>query len=190
MSRAYRIRVSESTSRVIRASDHVSTRLEVLDILPPEAMGGLLAAELEALGFEETDEGMVRTEGGVTVVVDTSDCTVTVRTETEREVELKSERDGYVWDETSAADRKKAEERLRKEAQEALDKDAEKKSENLQKEVTDRLEGHLADVQKELGGVVNRVTAQALKQKAAQLGEIKEITEDTESGNMTIVLEV
>ena len=33
-------------------------------------------------------------------------------------------------------------------------------------------------------------TAEALKQKAAQLGQIKEMTEDPQSGSMTIVLEV
>lgn len=38
--------------------------------------------------------------------------------------------------------------------------------------------------------VINRVTATALKRKAVQLGEIKQLTEDESTGNLTIVLEV
>jgi hypothetical protein len=37
---------------------------------------------------------------------------------------------------------------------------------------------------------MNRVTAEALKQRAAQIGRIRQITEDPEQGSMTIVLEV
>lgn len=190
MSRAYRIRVSESLTKVIRASDHVQTCLELLEILPPESMGALLKQELAERGFEETDEGMARTRGDITVLVDVETGTVTVRSESERSVELKTDRDGWVYDEDDTARRRQAEERTRKEARAALEKDAERRAEKLQKDVTDTLERELADVQSELGGVVNRVTATALKQKAAQLGEIKELTEDPESGNMTIVLEV
>jgi len=43
----------------------------------------------------------------------------------------------------------------------------------LQSEATKKLEGHLADLQKELNQAINRVTAEALKRKAAQLGAIR-----------------
>lgn len=190
MSRAYRIRVSESLTKVIRASDHVQTRLEVLEILPPEAMGALLEEELAEIGFEKTNEGMVRRDGDVTVIVEPETGNVTVRAESERDVELTTERVGWTYEEDSAESRRKREENVREEARKSLEKDAERRSEKLQKDVTDVLERQLADIQGELGGVVNRVTATALKQKAAQLGEIKELAEDPESGNMTIVLEV
>jgi len=48
----------------------------------------------------------------------------------------------------------------------------------------------LGDVRKEMDEVVNRVTAEALKRKAAQLGQIKEMTEDPQAGSLTIVVEV
>ena len=115
MSRAYRISVKESVHRVIKAEDSVCTQLEVLEVLPPEQMAGLLADELEKRGF------------------------------------------------------KKAE---------------------LQGQVTDRLEGKLSDLRQELDQVVNRVTAEALKRKAESLGRIKELTEDQQTGSMTIVVEV
>ena len=56
--------------------------------------------------------------------------------------------------------------------------------------MTDRLEAQLGDIRKELHQAVNRVTAEALKQKAAQLGQIKEVTEDPQSGSLTIKVEV
>ena len=37
---------------------------------------------------------------------------------------------------------------------------------------------------------MNHVTREALKQKAAQLGQIKEMTEDPQSGSLTIKVEV
>ena len=36
MSRAYRIRVKESVARDIRGEDCIETRLEILEVLPPE----------------------------------------------------------------------------------------------------------------------------------------------------------
>ena len=60
----------------------------------------------------------------------------------------------------------------------------------MQAEVTDKLEARLGDLRRELDQAVNRVTAEALKRRAAQLGTIKQLTEDPQSGSMTIVVEV
>ena len=60
----------------------------------------------------------------------------------------------------------------------------------LQTQATEALEKHLDELQPELGKVVNKVTREALKQKAQQMGTVKEIAEDAESGNMTIKVEV
>jgi FtsH ternary system domain X5 len=56
--------------------------------------------------------------------------------------------------------------------------------------VTDRLERELGDLRRELDEIVNRVTAEALKRKAASMGSIKQLTEDPEVGSLTIVVEV
>jgi len=190
MSRAYRIKVSESLSRVIRAEDHVATRLELLEILPPEEMATLLAAELAGRGFEETDDGLVRDDGNVRIVVDPCTGEVTVRAEAQQDVRLESKKDGYVYDETPQRQRKELERELRDEAKQDIDRQADRKAEELRRQVTDRLERELLDLQGELNAVANRVTAEALKQKAARIGQIKQLTEDPESGSMTIVLEV
>jgi len=51
----------------------------------------------------------------------------------------------------------------------------------MQTAVTDQLEAQLGGLRAELDQAVNRVTAEALKRKAAQLGQIKQITEDSAS---------
>ena len=71
MSRSYRISVRECVNRVIRAEDRVSTNLEMLEVLPPEQMAGLLGDELERRGFRREGDGtLVRRGKGVTVTVD------------------------------------------------------------------------------------------------------------------------
>jgi hypothetical protein len=190
MSRAYRIRVSESLKRVLRAADRVSTQLELLEILPREQLAEQLAEELERRGFQRRGKSLVRQGNGVTVSVEPETGTVTVRAETAKEVEIEGERAGAVYDEQNRAARKRSEEALREALRQDLQRHADKKTAQLQQEVTDRLEAQLGGLRQELDQVVNRVTAEALKRKAAHLGQIKEMTEDPQSGSLTIVLEV
>ena len=56
--------------------------------------------------------------------------------------------------------------------------------------MTDRLEKQLGDLRQELDQAVNRVTAESLKEKARRMGQIKEMTEDPQTGSLTIVVEV
>lgn len=190
MSRAYRIRVSESLRRVIRASDHVSTQLELLDILPADETAELLTTELTARGFAAGDDGLVREADGIRITIDPHTGNVTVTAESSEDVNLKREAETYIYEEEGRAARKSAREDLQKQAQRELESEASRKQQELQQAATDRLEAELQDLQGELNTAVNRVTAEALKQKAARIGQIKELTEDPASGSMTIVLEV
>jgi hypothetical protein len=189
MSRAYRIRVSETLSRTLRAEDEIGTCLEVLEVLPPEQMAQLLREELERRGFQAEDDRLVRREGGVTTAIDPATGTVTIRAEADRDIELEGRREGLAYDDLGPGE-KSVRRALQKQAQEELEKQAEHEQSKLQAEATGRLEGHLADLQKELNQAVNRVTAEALKRKAAQFGQIKELTEDPQSGSLTIKIEV
>jgi hypothetical protein len=189
MSRAYRIRVRESLTRVVRAHDQVSTQLELLEVLPREEMAEMLARELEARGFRREGRWVVRDGRGVRVEVDLETGMVHVRAESEREVTIEGEREGRAFDETGPT-AAKVEKDLRADLRQDLERRAGEQSGQLQAEITDRLEGELADLRKELNQAVNRVTAEALKRKAAQIGQIKEISEDQAAGSLTIVIEV
>ncbi len=189
MSRAYRIAVRESQDRIIRAEDHVSTDLEIIQVLPLEQMSGMLADELANRGFERDGDTMKRKQNGVTVSVDTTTGTVTVSAEAEEETTIEVEREGRAYDDVGPHG-DKVRESLQQEARKDVEKKAGEKKAALQTKVTDKLEGELKDLRQELDQVVNRVTAEALKQKAAQLGQIKEMTEDPQAGSLTIVVEV
>jgi fructose-1,6-bisphosphatase/inositol monophosphatase family enzyme len=189
MSRAYRIAVKENLKRIIRAKDHVSTQVEILEVLPKEQMAQLLKEELQRRGFQEKGKQLVRSQNGVTVTVDPTDGTVKVESERQENVELEGERVGRAWDD-AGPNSKQLKDQLRKELVADLEKQAGSKEAELQKAATDALESQLGDLRQELDRAVNRVTAEALKQKAATLGSIKEMTEDAESGSLTIVLEV
>jgi hypothetical protein len=190
MSRAYRVKVRESLRQVIRAEDRVSTQLEWLEILPADSMAGLLRGELAARGFQAEGGRMVRRRGGVTVAVAPESGTVTVSAESSDEVTLEVTREGVSYDDFGPSHKKQTEERLRDGIRKDLEQKAGQAEAALQAGVTDRLERELIDLRPELDQVVNRVTAEALKRKAAQMGQIKEMTEDPRDGSLTIVLEV
>src|SRR5437763_11679094 len=98
MSRAYRIQVRESLTRALKGEDTITTQLEILEVLPPEAMAGLLKNELKNRGFEEQDGQMVRQGDGTTVTVDPQTGSITIKAETGQTVELEGTREGISYD--------------------------------------------------------------------------------------------
>jgi hypothetical protein len=190
MSRAYKISVRESVKRDLAASDEVCSTLEILEILPPEQMAELLKGELQGRGFSEEDGVMVRKDAsGITITVDPCSGEVTVKAEKDQTVELSGEREGWGYDDVGPV-----QSTLRKNLQEQVIQDLERRAEaereRMQSQVTDKLERQMDDVRQELGKAVNRVTVEALKRKAASLGEIREMSEDAETGSLTIKVEV
>jgi hypothetical protein len=183
------VSVRESENRTIRAEDHVSTRLEILEVLPPEQMAGLLADELEKRGFTRDGTRLTRQQKDVTVTVETTTGTVTVSAEASEETTIEAERSDRAYDDAGPHART-VRENLKQQVQKDIEKKAGEKTAGLQSKVTDRLEGELNDLRQELDQAVNRVTAEALKRKAAQMGQIKEMTEDPQAGSLTIVVEV
>lgn len=189
MSRAYRVTVRENQNRTIRAEDHVSTQLEILEVLPPEQMAGLLADELERRGFQRDGTRLTRQQNGVTISVETTTGTVTVAAEASEETAIQAERTDRAYDD-AGPHAKVVRENLKKQLEKDIEKKVGERTASLQTKVTDRLEGELSDVRQELDEAVSRVTAEALKRKAAQMGQIKEMTEDPQAGSLTIVVEV
>lgn len=188
MSRAYRIRISESLRRHIQVDDGIQSRLEILEILPPEATAALLERELEAAGFEQREDGQwVRVdEDGVEVRVDAQTATVTVSVRADAELNLERERIITAVAEDDPASRQRGQAQLRRE----LEGEVAQQEKELQAQVTETLEGKLGDLRQELDRISNRVTAEALKQKAASMGEVQEVSEDPESGSLTIRVKI
>jgi len=169
MSRAYRIRISESLRRHIKVDDGIQSKLEILEILPPEQTSALLERELQAAGFEKREDGQwVRVdEDGVEVRVEPKTGTVTVSAQADAELD-----------------------RGRQSLLRELEGEAEQHEKDLQAQVTEALEGKLDDLRRELDQISNRVTAEALKQKAASMGEVQEVSEDPETGSLTIRVKI
>jgi TATA-binding protein-associated factor Taf7 len=152
-------------------------------------MAELLAQELEKRGYQREGEALVHERDGVKVSVDPKTGTVTVAAEAGHAVDLQQEKEGRAWDDVGLS-ANAVRDQLREQARADLEKQAERRKAELQTEVTDNLEKHLGEVRCELDQAVNRVTAEALKRKAAQMGQIKEMTEDPQTGSLTIVVEV
>ncbi len=190
MSRAYRITVKESDTRQLKAGDEICTQLEILEILPGEDMATLLKEELKKRGFEEQDDGtMVRKDGELTVRVDPCSGEVSVKAEAEETVSQEAKREATGFNDVGPSE-KNLRERVKDQLKTDLDKKFEQEQSRLQNKATEQLEKHLNEIQPEISEIVNKVTRDALKQKAQQMGTVKEISEDAESGSLTIKVEV
>ena len=190
MSRAYRLQVRESLRQVLRADDEVTSRLEMLPILPPAQMADLLAEALEKRGFERTAGSVSRERDGIVIQIALDTLDVRVRSQAEQEIHLVAEDAATVFDDQGDVHKQQAAAKVKNELKKKLAGDAQKRSADLKKQVADRLEGVLADTRRELDQAINRATAEALKQKAAQLGRVKQVADDPETGSLTIVVEV
>ena len=183
MSRAYRVTVKGSVHRVVHVEDGVCTSLELLPILPPERTGEILGSELARRGFSLAD-GVARRveEDGVVIEVDVKTGAVTVKAEASAAIAIEKQRTERVIEEALEAGTRAAQERV------DLDvaRDAAAAEEKARGEVAEKLEKKLGDLRKELDSVTTRVTAEALKEKARTLGEIEELHEDSETGELTI----
>ncbi len=187
-SRPYRLGVKATLDKVIVAKDSVQTKIDLPPILPSNERAEILTKVLREKGFKgENGRGVLtRERGGVSIQIDPNDGNVTVSTEGDEDIHLEEE--GNLPACPPCAER--AKESLREGLQEKLNREADLKERDLQRKVTDRLEGALAEIACELEKTANQVTGTMLKRKASQLGVIKSINHDTESGSMTIVVEV
>ena len=190
MSRAYRISLKDSETRSLKAGDEIGTQLEILDILPPEDMGAILREELTRRGFQECEDGtMTRSDDSVTVTVDPCSGEITVKAHAEETVSQEAKREASGFNDVGP-DEQSLRDRVKEQLKQDLDRKFEQEQSRLQNEATEKLEKKLEEIQPEISEIVNKVTRDALKQKAQQLGTVKEISEDAETGSLTIKLEV
>ncbi len=182
MSRAYRIRMTESGSRVIVAEDSVCLNIELLPILPPARLRELLAVELTARGFSVTGSSARRVRDGLELAVDLSEAVVTARLKRDDEVEGIASKTLKGTDALlTAAQRTQERSELRSRLEQKFAVDGRR----LQRDVSAELQARLSSLVREVTEVSRRVVGAALKEKAAQLGEVVELIEH-ETGAMTI----
>lgn len=183
MSRAYRIRVSESVEQIIHVDDGISSPLDLLPVLPKEGMKRVLKKVLEDQGFTiEGDMAKREDDDGITIVIDLEKSEIQLKIQEEEEVRATATVDVTADYQQEDLGRSKAKSQL----EEKLDKKIERTEEHLQRKITEKLEGKLRDIRVEIDRIINKATAEALKERARQMGEIEELHEDPESGSMTI----
>ncbi len=188
MSRAYRIAVSGSVEKIVHVDDGVCGAIELLPILPKERMQDLLGKELEKRGFKvEGHIAKKSPEKNVTVEVDMEKSTVTVRASGDVELDIKRQKSAVLGDRRPAEDRlAQATEKLKDQLDAELARAADQEIERARRDVTSKLEGKLRDLKVEIDDAINRVTGEALKEKARTMGEIEEMSEDPATGALTI----
>jgi len=186
MSRAYEVRVARSLTQHKRIEDGIEARLELLPILDRERTGTLLAGQLEEDGWT-IEDGVARREvSGVRVEVDTASGTISLKTDRDLTITVEGERRKRSWDERATQDKKD----LEKELDAALEKSADEKTQVELDQLSEELERVLTEIKPELDRATDAVNRAALREKAAQIGQIMDIAEDGESGEMTIRVEV
>lgn len=189
MSRAYRIQVSEGVQRVVHVEDGVQGSIDVLPILAPERMAELLAAELEKRGYVRTEQAgelvLVKVgDDNVTVEVNVRTGTVTVSIAEEVQVDVTTTATGTA--ESVEAARQQAQQRAKQQLEAAVAP----LREAARRDATARLEAELAELRPELDAAVNAATADALVEKARELGDIESIEGSAADGNLTIKVRV
>lgn len=190
MSRAFRLTVRENLRQVLRAGDEVRSHLEMLPILPPAQMGDLLGAALAERGFVVAGRRASRDQDGVLLEVDLDSLQVIARSHAEKEIALSAEGTALVFDDLGPLHQQQEAAKLRNELRKKLAGQADAETAALKTKAVDQLEAALANARRELDSAIHQATAGALKIKAGELGRIKEMTEDPQSGSLTIVVEV
>ena len=174
MSRGYRIAVPLQTARgTVTASDELCVDLDVLPILSEGEMRALIKDSLKEKGWREGKDGeMTKVLGdGATAVLDKDGKTVTVRLETTREVQGSGQTD--------------------QEAKASLDARSKEAEKEAKQKATQQLARAEPALRGELDDAVQKVYIEALKKKAAQMGQVESLQETKGTdGSMEITIKV
>lgn len=186
-SRPYRIKVRESIQETVVADDSVTSKLDLVPILPPEGMADISRTILKEHGFEEDGGGaMSRERDGIKVTIDPTSGAVEARAEGSTDIDISDEEDAGGWCPCSARNKDRVIEAMRK----RLRKQADGIAASLQELVTGKLSRSLADLGCEMEQIANQITARSLKRKAQEIGTIKRIHHNDQTGEIAIVVEV
>jgi hypothetical protein len=191
MSYPYRVVVTRSVNETVKGSDKSSNAISLTPICPEGRMKDLLRQALEKRGFVAQPDGtLVRTKDGVTETFDPATSTITATAEATGEIKKEKTIEAHgdsMNTSTAERDRKHAEsvagERLEKQL--AISETERKtKADELTAEARKRLADSEAARVRDLNEATLDVYAEAIKEKARAMGEVKEIRE-TKKDNAT-----
>jgi hypothetical protein len=200
MSRPYRIVVQRVVEREVNAEDRTVLRLKLDPILPEERLDEVLGAVLEKNGWERTADGTYQQSrgDGETLTCDVKarevSCEIAVET-TVREV-VRKELRGDTWNwrqmremtDEELAELEQAEaERLESCISET---DLAKRAEEIREEVSQRLAEGDAERRETINKLVIEVTAEALKEKASELGTVKSLDERWDGQDYELTIQI
>lgn len=191
-SRPYKVKIREAIQEVEILDDSVSSKIDIIPTLPSNQMEDITRTILHEHGFEDdtddSDNGtMSREKNGVNVTINPSTCEVVARAEETTSIDL-SEEDEV--DEGGCPCRVRNKEKISESMRKRLARRASDIRDSVQELVTGRLQGSLADLGCEMEQIANQITGRALKRRAQEIGTIKRISHNDQSGEVTIVVEV
>ncbi len=171
MSRGYRVRVAAPLFREnaeINVNDEVQLPVEMLPILEPEEMNALMEALLKQMGWKQDKEGVfVEREGGR---VRWREGNLEIKLEDSQTIQVQSG--------------------VQAEARRLLVKREEQSEKALKRRLSEKLIRLEAELQEEVDLVLAEVYRQALRRRAAQMGEILSVEESQGEDGMELTIRV
>lgn len=190
-SRPYRVKVRASIQETVVKDDSVTSKLDIVPILSSDQQEAITRGILSEHGFQDDDSNdsgsMSRERNGVSVTINPSTGDIEARAEQSESIDL-SEEDEV--DEGGCPCRVRNKADIEESMRRRLAKKAQGIHKSVQELVTGKLLGELSDIACEMEQVANQVTKRALKTRAQEIGNIKSIHHDDNTGGMTIVVEV
>lgn len=185
MSFPYRVVVTRSVHESVKGKDSSANSISLTPILGDERMKDLLCQALEKRGFEKQADGTwKRTKDGVTEVFDPKTMTITATSEQAGEIKKEKTVEAH-GDSAGRGDVERSRAHAEAEVGSRLEKEiaiTEAERRKKQDELTAKARQALEDSEKERVKDLNEATldvyAEALKEKARTMGEVKEVREN------------
>lgn len=185
MSFPYRVTVSRTVQETVTEKDQSRNKVDLTPILESGRMRDLLVEALLRRGFEKQEDGtLVRTKDGVREVFDPNTMEVTASAEVSGDIKKEKtvEARGDSWRrEEAERSRKHVEAEVGKRLEKELavtDAERQEKQRELSAEAAKRLQESEKRRMQDLNEATLDVYADALKEKARTLGEVKEVHEN------------
>lgn len=200
MSRPYRIVVQKVIEEELRAADQSVLHLRLDPVLPEEQLDRVLAQVLTRRGWTETEPGVYtqQREDGQTLTCDLTQRTVTTTVELERTLRetrrRKLEGDTWNWrEQREMTDEEFAQ--LQRDAETALgDSVTDSRRRRAEQELQGAAAAALAQTEderrREVNALVIEVLADALKEKAAELGTVERIDESWQGADYELTISI